>query len=197
MSVAIALPHAESDAHDGVEIDHVVEPAVALRKPRTLFVEPADGTKPVLHFDLTESTPEHIEVRGTAKDGHSLHTRIPIKAGEVVFSNTSLLLPMHFDLTVSVCGETFTLDPLLHTVNRKDCREYFGFDSFMNHNCDPNCKHVYEDGKDDTCYQIIAKRDLEIGDEIQCDYYDFDECLDGTEFDCKCGATNCRGLIKG
>jgi hypothetical protein len=87
-------------------------------------------------------------------------------------------------------------------------RELFGFDGFMNHSCDPNviCPHVPRlpehevktDHEDRVYYYTYALKDIEIGDEVVCDYAVFDYTCDGHEIEqCLCGAANCRGNMKG
>jgi len=89
------------------------------------------------------------------------------------------------------------LEFLEHTVNRGGTmREFFQFDTFCEHSCDPNAAFNYLDGSKTRC-QTVALREINIGDVITNDYYTFDEALDGTEFECHCGADACRGIIKG
>lgn len=55
---------------------------------------------------------------------------------------------------------------------------------FMNHSCDPNARLV---GR-----AFIAVRPIEIGDEITFDYNTTEYDM-ASPFDCRCGATGCRG----
>ena len=58
----------------------------------------------------------------------------------------------------------------------------------QNHSCDPNCAY---DG-----LNIRARKDIAVGDELTLDYADF--CSEtSAEFQCGCGAANCRGLVQG
>lgn len=84
-----------------------------------------------------------------------------------------------------------------HTVNRGNgMREYFGYDTFCDHSCDPNVDFIYLNGsKTDT--MTTAARDIKAGDKVLCNYSLFDEGRDGTEFVCSCGAENCLGIIRG
>jgi hypothetical protein len=84
-----------------------------------------------------------------------------------------------------------------HTVNRGDgMREYFGYDTFCDHSCDPNVHFVYVNGsKTETV--TSAARSIKTGDRVLCNYSLFDEGRDGTEFICDCGADNCLGIIRG
>mmetsp|Transcript_10097 Transcript_10097/g.15303 ORF Transcript_10097/g.15303 Transcript_10097/m.15303 type:complete len:425 (-) Transcript_10097:216-1490(-) len=89
------------------------------------------------------------------------------------------------------------LDLLAHTVNRgENRREFFGFDTFCDHSCDPNASFVYVNGSLNSTV-TTARRVIEIGQKITCDYTAFDEGRDGTAFVCDCGAENCKGVIAG
>jgi len=58
----------------------------------------------------------------------------------------------------------------------------------QNHSCDANTAFVG--------LNIIAKRNIRMGDELTLDYATFlDE--NAEPFECLCGASNCRGIIKG
>jgi SET domain-containing protein len=63
-------------------------------------------------------------------------------------------------------------------------------DDFVNHCCDPNAGMLI-DGND---VQLVALRDISIGEQITFDYSTtMDE--DDFEFDCLCGSSVCRGRI--
>jgi SET domain-containing protein len=62
-----------------------------------------------------------------------------------------------------------------------------GPERFMNHSCDPNCWWA----DDDT---IVARRDILPGEEITYDYAMTEVNIEW-QMICRCGATNCRGLI--
>lgn len=67
--------------------------------------------------------------------------------------------------------------------------EYTFFKSparFVNHSCEPNIK---SNGKSD-----IAIRDIKINEEVTSNYQG--ENVPGLNFKCRCGARDCRGLIK-
>ncbi len=59
----------------------------------------------------------------------------------------------------------------------------------INHSCSPNAGFA-------GISQIIAIRNIKAGEQITLDYAGIQsEDLDGSEFDCKCGASNCRGVV--
>lgn len=76
----------------------------------------------------------------------------------------------------------------------EDTWEFFGFDSFQNHSCDPNTKMVYSDNS--LSYSLVAVRKIDSNEELTVDYETIDANLDKDQFSCKCGAIECRGIIK-
>ncbi len=59
----------------------------------------------------------------------------------------------------------------------------------LNHSCDPNC----EARRVDEGIVMVAKRDIQAGEEVTFDYgYDL---VDYREHPCRCGAPNCVGYI--
>ena len=84
---------------------------------------------------------------------------------------------------------------LTHTVNRgSGSREFYHFDSFCNHSCCPNAAF---DIRETNLCRTTAVKHIKKGEAITNDYASFDEELDGTVFECMCGETNCRKIIKG
>jgi hypothetical protein len=99
------------------------------------------------------------------------------------------------------------LDLITHTVNRGNgLRECFGWDTFCNHSCEPNADFQYlcppgtSSTESESLFhetQTIARKEIQFGDMITCDYTSFDTELDGSEFICQCGAPSCQGVIRG
>jgi hypothetical protein len=115
------------------------------------------------------------------------------EAGDVIFENTSFIFHQDQRLLLNFKGRLILIDNLIHTVNRgNSLREFYYFDSFMNHSCGPNTIMVYLTSND---YQCIALRPIAIGDELTCDYAVFDTQPDGDGFMCECGSPNCRGFM--
>ncbi len=57
------------------------------------------------------------------------------------------------------------LDPLRHSVNRGDgIREFYGFDTFGDHSCDPNVSFVYVNGRRNRQTESRARRTIEPGE---------------------------------
>jgi len=65
---------------------------------------------------------------------------------------------------------------------------------FLNHSCDPNVAvgQINASGS----YDFVALRDISDGDEIRFDYETSEYEVGGFD-ECSCGATTCRGVIRG
>lgn len=117
--------------------------------------------------------------------------------GDIIFSNESILFNVSETpiVTVAVNSTIFDLDMLMHTVNRdNNIREFYGFDTFTNHHCDPNTAVILHD---QTHYDVVAIKKINKGDELFQDYDTFDSKLDKTTFMCNCGFTKCKKIIYG
>jgi len=60
---------------------------------------------------------------------------------------------------------------------------------YFNHSCNPNCGL-------DSPISLVAMRDIEVGEEA-CFDYAMSDSSDYDEFECHCGAPNCRKTITG
>ena len=76
-----------------------------------------------------------------------------------------------------------------------DAREVANMARFINHSCDPNCKLVPTNVSGHIRVAIVCIKDVPPGGFL-CYDYQFDT-KDGDKFTCRCGATNCRGTMKG
>ena len=59
----------------------------------------------------------------------------------------------------------------------------------INHSCSPNCGLRGD-------IVVIALRDIEVGEELAYDYA-MSDASDYDEFACRCGAADCRGIVRG
>lgn len=135
-----------------------------------------------------------IESSSDNPESYRLVTTRAFVKGEIVYSNKSLIFPEDWSIVIELNQKRIWLDKLVHTVNKGNGhREFYYFDSFQNHSCDPNTVMIYHDDKN--TYDIVAARDIAYGEELTSDYETFDEGLDGTSFTCRCGSSNCRNVI--
>ena len=64
------------------------------------------------------------------------------------------------------------------------------FVGYLSHGCDPNCALDME------ARQLVALTDIVAGELLRIDYAATEDTL-YADFDCSCGASNCRGRITG
>lgn len=76
-----------------------------------------------------------------------------------------------------------------------DARVNANLSRFINHSCDPNCMLTQIVVNGYVRNGIFAKKDIAAGEILSYDYQ-FDT-KQGDRFVCRCGATNCRGTMKG
>lgn len=143
--------------------------------------------------------PPQIELRPTKNGYIGIFARYDFKKGTDIYSHTFRAVPEDAEIIlVTPLGEV-PIDIKVHTVRRADgMRDYFGFDSFMNHSCDANTiSMMYPGDAEKMRYYTHAAKDIAAGDEITCNYLLFDWDCDGHSFDCLCGASGCFGHIGG
>ncbi len=105
-----------------------------------------------------------------------------------------ILCKSHFSpgaVVARVYGSIIKSSPELHTVQKSPGVHIFDewFTGLVLHSCDPN---TYFDQDDET---FVAIRAIIPGDIVTCDYQLTEDNI-VRAFECKCGATNCRGLMQ-
>ncbi len=121
------------------------------------------------------------------KGGFGLFAIEPISAGEllamwggqVVTGEQLQYLPIDRQTHGIQIHEDLYLIPVTHG----EPADYF------NHSCNPNCGL-------DSPISLVAMRDIEVGEEA-CFDYAMSDSSDYDEFECHCGAPNCRKTITG
>jgi uncharacterized protein len=114
--------------------------------------------------------------------GKGVFATVPIRAGAVIVRFVGPIL-RYEDTT----PETYAL--------QIGPDRYIGasgsFDDYINHSCDPNAGHHIDGDTTD----LVAIRDIAAGEQITFDYSTtLDE--DDFTFACRCGAANCRGVMR-
>ena len=134
--------------------------------------------------------PDTLKILDSGIHNTSLFSKRLYTAGELVFTNITQTFPLYQKIVLCYDNKSILLENDVHFTIIGNSKIYYGFDSFCNHSCDPNCHHI---PISDNSYQMVATRDIQIGEELTCDYAIFDtECE--THFECKCGTAICRGL---
>lgn len=145
----------------------------------------------VVHDNKLPSVVTVIESNG----GYGLATTRDFACGETIYENDILKINDSNQVYMKHIRNDGTyelIDNTTYTINRNTYREFFYFDSFTNHSCDPNAEHVYIT---DTRYKIVARRDIRCGEELTNDYTTFDTDNDADLFECGCNSSNCKRFI--
>lgn len=142
-----------------------------------------------MHNERTNSyfSPKLVARPTHENGGWGVFARQPIRAGEllVVWGGEIVNLAQLANLPPQQRMHTIQIDEELYlaTVNGPEPADY------VNHCCDPNAGLAGQ-------ISLVALRDIAPGEQICFDY----AMSDGSpydEFDCACGAPNCRGRVSG
>jgi SET domain-containing protein len=141
------------------------------------------GTRPM----PDTASPSTVEVRSSSIDGLGLFALRSFNPGQLI-------------RIVNVVREVTAEAPLRPELGeRRDHCDYPDGkvfligppDRHLNHSCDPNAWVRYEG---EAC-QIVARRDIRVGEEITCDYAI--NITGGDVWPCHCGTTRCRRRVVG
>ena len=143
--------------------------------------------------------PDQIELKPTKNGYMGIFAKYDFPKGTDIYSHIFRQVSEDAKIILITPLGDVPIDIKAHTVRRADgLRDYFGYDSFMNHSCDPSTISVAYDGDAEiNKYYTQAAQDLKAGDEITCNYLLFDWDCDGHAFDCLCGVAECFGHISG
>ena len=128
-----------------------------------------------------------VEVRTSSIEGRGLFAVRPFSSGQRIRQ-------------INVLREVTPASPLREELGeRTDHCDYpdgkivlLGYpDRHVNHSCNPNAYVRYEGD----CSYLVARRDIEAGEEITCDYNI--NITGGTAWPCHYGAARCRGTTVG
>jgi hypothetical protein len=147
--------------------------------------------------------PEGITIATTDDDEkYQIATR-KFEPGDIIFINRVEIISQS-DLASSktyvleLDGKFHLLDKDHHLVHRTEYAEMLGFDSFMDHSCEPNTHQVYVSKEE---YIVYASKTVAQGDKITCNYQALDNTAVGYKnvgtatFKCMCGEQTCVGLL--
>lgn len=181
---------------NGVAVDHCqLAPALAA----------AAALREDSHYELQVSIQVHLPGGvhlGTTSYGRGLFSTKAFKAGDLVWRDSYALVP-HVPRRVlyRIGQEILPIDLPVHAVLQASSGKYelYGFDSFLNHSCDPTLQSwsTREDGHRGD-FEMHAVRDIGPGEEFTQDYDAlFWDCREATISSCGCGSASCRGRIAG
>lgn len=143
--------------------------------------------------------PDAVELRRTKNGFIGIFAKKDFARGSDIYSNIYKVLPEDSDILLKTPLGDIPIDMKVHSVKQNNgMRDYYGFDSFMNHACDANTISVVHPGDEAiNRYFNRAVKDICAGDEITANYLFFDWDCDGHSFDCLCGSPACFGHIRG
>lgn len=177
-------------------------------------------------YRMRRSVPSAYEVLPCTY-GKGMFAKKQFKKGDVMYEEHWHIIPNEpgkIELVLTgEDGETevIEMDVYVHSVlnPEKNQRELFALDGHMNHACDPNTTCIsHQVRPDGGSYTTVAIKDIEIGDQITCDYDLIEwDCQDKGTISfflaphqpllltrillgidaCACGATSCRGKVWG
>jgi hypothetical protein len=113
-----------------------------------------------------------------------------------VIPEGKILFTIHGPIVSEPTKYTFQVGPSSHIDPITDDNNP-GFGHYTNHSCDPSgALRIIQDGARRKI-EMVALRALQPGNEITFDYAttEFDPVANGSR--CKCGASNCRGVLMG
>lgn len=130
-----------------------------------------------------------IEIRKAESEGKGMFTTQLIKAGEEVVKFGGEYSSDREDVEAARTAGKLIMqwdENLWSIEDRGDGEDYF-----LNHSCDSNLWM-----KD--AYTLIAKRDIQIGEELSADYalWEADEAF-VSKWECRCGFVKCRKQVTG
>lgn len=64
----------------------------------------------------------------------------------------------------------------------------------VNHSCDPNCRHVFNESG---TFDFVARRDIARDEQVTHDTSAYEYEVEHFSQTCLCGSDNCRGEVKG
>jgi len=142
--------------------------------------------------------PEQIELKYTSNGYIGIFAKRDFIKGEELYSHSLKPMPENSEIILSTPLGEVQIDMRLHGVKQSNgWRDYYGFDSFMNHSCDANSFSICPESENLSFYTNKAAKNIQAGDEITANYLLFDWDCDGHSFDCLCGSPHCYGHIRG
>jgi hypothetical protein len=120
------------------------------------------------------------EVRSSGQLGRGVFALRDFKKGDIVIKGI-------VEKVIESRGEhTFTIHGVNVVLAGPAC--------LVNHSCDPNCMHVFNDSG---TFDFIARRYIAAGEQITHDTSAYEYRVEHFSQKCLCGSESCRGEVKG
>ncbi len=136
---------------------------------------------------ITSTISKKIYIGDSPINGKGMFAKERIKKGGVVFIKGGHILERSEFFSSGEISSYLPIDDN-YFIAAKTPEEEEAIKLYNNHSCDPNCGLRGE-------ITFVAIRDIEIGEELTCDYAFIDN--EDYEFECNCGSENCRKKITG
>lgn len=121
-----------------------------------------------------------VEVRSSGNLGRGVFALRDFKQGDIVIEGI-------VDKVIEKRGEhTFTIHGVHVVLEGAAC--------LVNHSCDPNCMHVFNQRG---TFDYVARRNINAGEQITHDTSAYEYEVAHFSQKCLCGSVNCRGKVKG
>ena len=123
---------------------------------------------------------EGVEVRSSGKLGRGVYALREFMKGDLVMRGI-------VDKVIEKNGEhTFQIHGVPVVLAGPLC--------LINHSCDPNCMHVFNEIG---TFDLIARRDIAADEQLTHDTSAYEYEVEHFSQKCLCGSDNCRGEVKG
>lgn len=121
-----------------------------------------------------------VEVQSSGNLGRGVFALRDFKQGDIVIEGI-------VDKVIEKRGEhTFTIHGVHVVLEGAAC--------LVNHSCDPNCIHVFNQRG---TFDYVARRNINAGEQITHDTSAYEYEVAHFSQKCLCGSVNCRGEVKG
>jgi hypothetical protein len=155
------------------------------------------------YSEIYVTIPDAIEIKKNEFGYHGLFFKKDFKKGDILYLNEGPIVewdkvPEKIKLITNQ-GE-FEIDKKIHTSPcGRDYLMLYNFDSFTNHSCNPSTYSYLENEEVLDVFATAVTRDVKAGEEMTGNYlvFYYENCRGGIGFNCKCGSSNCYGLIDG
>lgn len=163
------------------------------------FVPYGTLKKTVYHVDIT--TPDGLTLKNTKDKGLGLFATKEFKKGEVIYEAFEIAIPrgQNNEYVYHVNNKEIKLKIGQHFGTPDHNLRLYGFDVFINHSCQANSYSEYagDPKKEVVSYKQIALRDIKVGEELSCNYFNYVWEREEKGVKCQCNTKECFGYLKG
>jgi hypothetical protein len=133
---------------------------------------------------------DKIEIRESATHKKGMFAKIAFHKDEVTFIKGGHILTKKQIFSAGIINSYHPIDDI-YFLGATNAEEEEKIKLYVNHSCNPNCGIRGE-------ITFVAMRDIVVGEELTIDYAILDDEDDKNyNFECTCGALNCRKIITG